>query len=152
MLKIRRSRDRLVFNMGIPILARRHLYIEMAPCSSQEVHSPLWQTTWFYDTQIYFLFFSCIHILVAYLTASGSTAELYIMENCVIILADDRIEIMLISSDLTICNLTSENLDRNTLPVSQLKLSILLWLKENLHQSNAILDTFGLGSSLLHNI
>ena len=31
MLKIRRSRDRLIFNMGIPILVRRHLYIETAP-------------------------------------------------------------------------------------------------------------------------
>ena len=28
MLKIRRSRDRLIFNVGIPILVRRHLYIE----------------------------------------------------------------------------------------------------------------------------
>ena len=27
-LKIRRSRDRLIFNMGIPILVRRHLYFE----------------------------------------------------------------------------------------------------------------------------
>ena len=31
MLKIRQSWDRLVFNMGIPILVRRHLYIETAP-------------------------------------------------------------------------------------------------------------------------
>ena len=31
MLKIRRSRDRLIFNMGIPILVRRHPYIEMGP-------------------------------------------------------------------------------------------------------------------------
>ena len=31
MLKIRRSRDRLIFNMGIPTLVRRHLYIETAP-------------------------------------------------------------------------------------------------------------------------
>ena len=31
MLKIRRSWDRLIFNMGIPILAWRYLYIEMAP-------------------------------------------------------------------------------------------------------------------------
>ena len=31
MFKIRRSRDRLIFNMGIPILLRWHLYIEMAP-------------------------------------------------------------------------------------------------------------------------
>ena len=30
MLKIRRSRDRLIFYMGIPILVRRHLYIETA--------------------------------------------------------------------------------------------------------------------------
>ena len=30
MLKIRRSWDRLIFNMVIPILVRRHLYIEMA--------------------------------------------------------------------------------------------------------------------------
>ena len=34
MLKIRRSRDRLIFNMEIPILVRRHLYInkEAPPC------------------------------------------------------------------------------------------------------------------------
>ena len=31
MLKIRRSRDRLIFNMGILILVRRHLYIKTAP-------------------------------------------------------------------------------------------------------------------------
>ena len=31
MLKIRRSRDRLIFNMGIPILVRRHLNIETVP-------------------------------------------------------------------------------------------------------------------------
>ena len=30
-LKIRWSRDRLIFNIGIPILVRRHLYIETAP-------------------------------------------------------------------------------------------------------------------------
>ena len=32
MLKIRRSWDRLIFNMGIPILVRRYLYIETDPC------------------------------------------------------------------------------------------------------------------------
>ena len=31
MLKIRRSRDRLIFNMGIPILVRRCLYTETGP-------------------------------------------------------------------------------------------------------------------------
>ena len=31
MLKIRRSRGRLIFNMRIPILVRRHFYIETAP-------------------------------------------------------------------------------------------------------------------------
>ena len=31
MLKIRRSRDRLIFNMGIPILAKVGLYIETGP-------------------------------------------------------------------------------------------------------------------------
>ena len=36
-LKIRRSRDRLIFNMGIPILVRGHLYIEMASRLSSEV-------------------------------------------------------------------------------------------------------------------
>ena len=30
-LKIRQSRDRLIFNMGIPILVRRQLYNEMGP-------------------------------------------------------------------------------------------------------------------------
>ena len=33
MLKIRQSRDRLIFNMGIPILVSWHLDIEMAPSS-----------------------------------------------------------------------------------------------------------------------
>ena len=37
MLKIRRSRDRLIFNMGIPILERRHLYIEADPRSHNEL-------------------------------------------------------------------------------------------------------------------
>ena len=37
MLKVRRSWDRLIFNMGIPILVRRHLYIETGP---------RWVTTW----------------------------------------------------------------------------------------------------------
>ena len=31
MLKIRRPQDRLIFNMGVPILVRRHLYIETTP-------------------------------------------------------------------------------------------------------------------------
>ena len=31
MLKIKRSWDRLIFNMGIPLLARRYLYIETDP-------------------------------------------------------------------------------------------------------------------------
>ena len=31
MLKIRRSRDRLIFNMGIPILVRLHLFIGTSP-------------------------------------------------------------------------------------------------------------------------
>ena len=31
MLKIRRSRDRLIFNMGIPILGKDNLYIETEP-------------------------------------------------------------------------------------------------------------------------
>ena len=33
MLKIRQLRDHLIFNMGILILVRWHLYIETAPCS-----------------------------------------------------------------------------------------------------------------------
>ena len=31
MLKIRRSQDRLIFNMGIPILIKQYLYAEMVP-------------------------------------------------------------------------------------------------------------------------
>ena len=48
MLKIRRSWDRLIFNMGIPILVRQYLYIEMGlwtlfryeDCHSKYRHSP----------------------------------------------------------------------------------------------------------------
>ena len=36
MLKIRRSRDRLIFNMGIPIPGKDGLYIETGPWASQE--------------------------------------------------------------------------------------------------------------------
>ena len=38
MLKIRRSRDRLIFNMGIPILVRPHLYIETVPRASAVIY------------------------------------------------------------------------------------------------------------------
>ena len=37
MLMIRRSQGRLIFNMGIPILVRRHLYMEMPPLVVSEV-------------------------------------------------------------------------------------------------------------------
>ena len=48
MLKIRRSWDRLIFNMGVPILVRRYLYIEMAPWPSQNnVHFICKKATWF---------------------------------------------------------------------------------------------------------
>ena len=39
MLKIRRSLDRLIFNKGIPILVRRHLYIEMGPSLLEYCHT-----------------------------------------------------------------------------------------------------------------
>ena len=35
MLKIRRSRHHLIFNMGVHILVRRHLYMKTAPCSTK---------------------------------------------------------------------------------------------------------------------
>ena len=38
MLKIRRSRDRSIFNTGISIVVRRHIHTETAP--------------WFFDTQL----------------------------------------------------------------------------------------------------
>ena len=40
MLKIRRPRDRLIFNMKIPILVRRHLYTETAPCFCIDITIP----------------------------------------------------------------------------------------------------------------
>ena len=39
MIKIRQSRDRLIFSMGIPILVRQHFYIETAPWSRLVVRS-----------------------------------------------------------------------------------------------------------------
>ena len=41
MLKIRRSRDRLIFNIGIPILVRRYLYIDTTPSFSSYNESSL---------------------------------------------------------------------------------------------------------------
>ena len=43
MLKIRRSRDRLIFDMGILILIRRHLYIEKAPDILDDLHTPIFK-------------------------------------------------------------------------------------------------------------
>ena len=48
MLKIRRSWDRLIFNMGMPILVRRHLYNETAP------RLPLWHGNTFRITAIWY--------------------------------------------------------------------------------------------------
>ena len=42
MLKIRRSRDRLIFNIGIPILVWRHYYIETAPWRMSLGSSNIW--------------------------------------------------------------------------------------------------------------
>ena len=42
-LKIRRSRDRLIFNMGIPILVRQHLYTETVPRWLITLSSPWWR-------------------------------------------------------------------------------------------------------------
>ena len=39
MLKIRRSRDCLIFNMGILILIRQHLYIGMVPWCNESLVS-----------------------------------------------------------------------------------------------------------------
>ena len=41
MLKIRRSPDRLIFNMEMPILVRQHLYIDTAPGLSTIKVNPL---------------------------------------------------------------------------------------------------------------
>ena len=52
MLKIRRSRDRLIFNMGIPILVRRHLYSEMAPRPSFNMKSVIRCRNYHYNDKI----------------------------------------------------------------------------------------------------
>ena len=48
MLKIRQSRDRHIFYMGIPVLVRRHLYINTAP--GRLLPLLLW-----YDKMIFYL-------------------------------------------------------------------------------------------------
>ena len=46
MLKIRRSRDRLIFNMGIPIPGKDGLYIETGPCNHcNSIHEPMPEPT-----------------------------------------------------------------------------------------------------------
>ena len=42
MLKIRRSRDRLIFKLGIPILVRRYLYIVMPPNAWTNNDNEVW--------------------------------------------------------------------------------------------------------------
>ena len=50
MLKIRRSRDRLFFNMGIPILVRRHRYIETDPWVPNSLYHFLCPVTYLVKT------------------------------------------------------------------------------------------------------
>ena len=57
MLKIRRSRDSLIFNMGIPILVRQHLHIETAPGSSSELSA-----LWIGFIKVFRAGMTCIHI------------------------------------------------------------------------------------------
>ena len=51
MLKIRRSRDRLIFNMLIPILARRRLYIETAPELKSRLTAKSYKTSQIYTIE-----------------------------------------------------------------------------------------------------
>ena len=53
MLKIRRSRDRLIFNMGISILVRRHLYIETR-ISGQTTVTCLWTPRFYHYDVVWF--------------------------------------------------------------------------------------------------
>ena len=57
MLKIRRSRDRLIFNMGILILVSRHLCIETAPWTSEVyilfVLFESFRSLWFWHLRTY---------------------------------------------------------------------------------------------------
>ena len=53
-MKIRRSSDRLIFIMGIPILVRRHLYIEttQVDCTHErDCNAKLWCFLWCYSEQ-----------------------------------------------------------------------------------------------------
>ena len=58
MLKIRRSRDRLIFNMVIPILVRRHLYIETCPRSISPKEHKLFQLVGMVFTN--HVYFKCV--------------------------------------------------------------------------------------------
>ena len=53
MLKIRRSRDRLIFNMGIPLLVRQHIYIDTPPASLTSISQCNMQTVWWHCISIY---------------------------------------------------------------------------------------------------
>ena len=79
MLKIRRSQDCLIFNMGIPILVRRHLYIEMAPrfsvsyklyihthaCTDAQMHTCMHTFTFQYKYAIYKCRKSCKSVILS---------------------------------------------------------------------------------------
>ena len=82
-LKIKRWRDRLVFNMGISILVRRHLYIETPPTptlpSPQDPtpHHPQQCTIW----TIYIDDHQCINVaecMKQNLISSGCSYKIYV--------------------------------------------------------------------------
>ena len=65
-LRIRRSQDRLIFNMGIPIPVRRHLHIEMTPRSFIHLGSRLvGQSHWACNCTVTKVFKMCFILQVS---------------------------------------------------------------------------------------
>ena len=64
MLKIRRSWDRLIFHMGIPILVRQHLYIETAHWFSIKIQFYVYRKSHFRDKTV--VRSSYLHNVISY--------------------------------------------------------------------------------------
>ena len=86
MLKIRRSRDRLIFNMGIPILVRRHLCTETVPWSSPLCSCHI--CTHFMSLIHNFTWIHCMNILFSIMSSSISCQRQHLLNATTYIMID----------------------------------------------------------------
>ena len=101
MLKKRWLKGCLIFGMGIPILARGYLYIEMAPCvMSWNVQT--YGLIWFYQSKLYQKDFTRLHFNYELICSKKAQTWIFI---CIIFYCNNLCQILKINIKMFIHNL-----------------------------------------------